>query len=495
MPDYKAIARQAAQKWGIPEELYIALIQQESGFQPGLTSSAGALGIAQFMPGTARDLGIDPNDPIAALYGGAQYLRQLFDYFGNLEYATAAYNAGQFGVQTAIAQGGENWRQFLPEETRIYLANVYDATIGRAGGTPMTQPGQPVPPGVRVPDPEYPNQGIPAVLPDGSKVEIVKDPTTGAILGYMITPPGTFIPPGVDEYGQPYPPQPHPPLWVAKTQPPTAGGEMKPVTIGGVLIYYESPDGATAYTPEEVRVMRDTGKMPEKPITPYERAQLALGEATRQIAAGTLTLEQAKLEYEKEFNKLDLQNKKDIANIQAAATMASANAAASASAYASDVAAKAAAEREKTAREDIIQREVLPRSLKGIKELNIPLLGKLPLSPVNLAQIRTGSPTGAQFVNAPPVATGAGGYTPRPPLVTIPTVGNYVPGGPLPIGYRVGPDGKLVPMPVETGQPPEQMTAMPTAPAAGGQAAAINPAVLMALLQRLPTLAGRMRAA
>lgn len=137
---YEAIARRAARDWGVPEELYVALINQESGFQTGLTSPAGARGIAQFMPDTAAGLGIDPDDPVAALYGGARYLRQQLGFFdGDLEKATAAYNAGAGGVQQAVARGGAQWRQFLPGETQSYLSLVYDRTEG--GRTPMSPNG------------------------------------------------------------------------------------------------------------------------------------------------------------------------------------------------------------------------------------------------------------------------------------------------------------------------------------------------------------------
>ena len=77
------------------------LIEQESGFDPSATSSAGASGLTQLMPGTASSLGVaDPLNPAESIEGGARYLGQLMDQFaGNTEDALAAYNAGPGAVQ------------------------------------------------------------------------------------------------------------------------------------------------------------------------------------------------------------------------------------------------------------------------------------------------------------------------------------------------------------------------------------------------------------
>ena len=96
--EYLALARAAARKHGIPEDLFLRLVQQESGWNPAAKSHAGALGLAQLMPQTAATLGVDPLDPVQNLEGGARYLRSQFDRFRSWRLALAAYNAGPEAV-------------------------------------------------------------------------------------------------------------------------------------------------------------------------------------------------------------------------------------------------------------------------------------------------------------------------------------------------------------------------------------------------------------
>lgn len=96
---YEGLARAAAAKYGIPEELFLRQIQQESGWNPNALSPAGAKGIMQFMDPTAKDMGIDPLDPAQAIDGGARYLRQQYDEFGDWDLGLAAYNAGAGNVR------------------------------------------------------------------------------------------------------------------------------------------------------------------------------------------------------------------------------------------------------------------------------------------------------------------------------------------------------------------------------------------------------------
>ena len=95
---YMQTARAAASKHGVPEDLFLRLVQQESGWNQGAVSPKGARGLAQLMPATAARLGVDPSDPAQNLEGGARYLRMMYDRFGNWRHALAAYNAGPEAV-------------------------------------------------------------------------------------------------------------------------------------------------------------------------------------------------------------------------------------------------------------------------------------------------------------------------------------------------------------------------------------------------------------
>ena len=92
------VARAAARRHGIPEDLFLRLVQQESGWDRDAVSHAGAIGLAQLMPDTAALLGVDPRDSNENLDGGARYLAQQFRRFGDWRLALAAYNAGPEAV-------------------------------------------------------------------------------------------------------------------------------------------------------------------------------------------------------------------------------------------------------------------------------------------------------------------------------------------------------------------------------------------------------------
>jgi len=109
-----------ASAYGLPSEFFARLIRQESDFDPKSVSRAGAQGIAQFMPGTARWRGLsDPFEPVEALKEAARWLRELRGQFGNLGLAAAAYNAGPGRVRNWLAGRGP-----LPRETRAYVQIV-----------------------------------------------------------------------------------------------------------------------------------------------------------------------------------------------------------------------------------------------------------------------------------------------------------------------------------------------------------------------------------
>lgn len=96
---YVQMARDAARRYGIPEDLFLRLVQQESGWKPAARSHKGAIGLAQLMPFTARALGVNPHDPYENLDGGARYLSQQYRTFGSWRLALAAYNAGPGAVK------------------------------------------------------------------------------------------------------------------------------------------------------------------------------------------------------------------------------------------------------------------------------------------------------------------------------------------------------------------------------------------------------------
>ena len=99
--EYDPLIEQAAARNGLDPAVLHGLIQQESGFDPNATSSAGATGLTQLMPGTASSMGVaNPLNAAESIEGGARYLGQLMSQFGgNTEDALAAYNAGPGAVQ------------------------------------------------------------------------------------------------------------------------------------------------------------------------------------------------------------------------------------------------------------------------------------------------------------------------------------------------------------------------------------------------------------
>ena len=128
---YVAVAQAGATAAGIPPDLFTRQINVESGFNPNAYSPAGAEGIAQFEPGTAASLGINPWDPVQSLRAAAQlmasYVRTYGDDYGK---ALAAYNFGPgdatrgTGLAGAVQRCGVQWYSCLPAETQNYITSI-----------------------------------------------------------------------------------------------------------------------------------------------------------------------------------------------------------------------------------------------------------------------------------------------------------------------------------------------------------------------------------
>lgn len=118
---YAALFESAGARHGIPPRVLAAVGYVESRFRTDAISSAGAVGMMQFLPGTAASMGVDPYDPASAIDGAARYLRHGLDRFGSLEEAIAAYNVGPGTISRA---GG-----VLPgTQAERYLTKVIEAT-------------------------------------------------------------------------------------------------------------------------------------------------------------------------------------------------------------------------------------------------------------------------------------------------------------------------------------------------------------------------------
>lgn len=133
----------AAQQNDVPAPFFIRLLFQESRFRPEVVSHAGAEGIAQFMPVTATQMGLEnPYDPVQAIPASARLLRDLVRQFGNLGLAAAAYNAGPKRVADWLAAKGKSK---LPEETQGYVKTITGRPVEHWSSASARHPAQKLP--------------------------------------------------------------------------------------------------------------------------------------------------------------------------------------------------------------------------------------------------------------------------------------------------------------------------------------------------------------
>lgn len=275
--DLQGYAAQVAQQYGVDPGIFTRQLQQESGFQTGVSSSAGARGVAQFMPATgdsiARQLGVSSeqfwSDPKLQIQGAALLMSQnLQRYGGDYGKALAAYNAGPGAVDK---YGG------VPPyaETQTYVKNILGG-----GGTSAEGPNYPPPPGGS--GPQYPGPlppgGIgPIVPPEPGTPTGPTGPTTGTPGSYIPTIGGNLVVVGyettIDEASGKLVQRPKY-QFVASTARATA-----PYDNGGALPsgYVRLPDGTIG---RDVNVPQATTQQPNQWSIPgYGQSQVDLTNA------------------------------------------------------------------------------------------------------------------------------------------------------------------------------------------------------------------------
>lgn len=208
--DYRKVASQKASKYGLGN-WFVDQIAAESNFNPTARSGAGALGIAQFMPGTAASVGVDPMNPVAALDAAAKLMSGYVRQYGDVSKALAAYNAGPGNVS--------RWQQ-IPE-TRNYVAKILQGQTPSATVTP-SPPSAPATPAVAA-TPGVTLPGFtPARLPG---VPVLNEgPLAQNVLGRFLSGGGRISLPGLASLTSS--------SW--KTTPLPAPGGVAPVELPGM---------------------------------------------------------------------------------------------------------------------------------------------------------------------------------------------------------------------------------------------------------------------
>src|SRR5262245_7949820 len=136
MADYRPLARQAARRYGIPQNIFLALVNQESGWDPTAGSNMGAVGLTQIHLKSHPDVTYEQaTNPRFALNWGARYLRAQYDRFGSWNLALAAYNAGPGAVDSGA------WRGY--GETTAYVRNILKAAGNGSYDTPAAATAEP----------------------------------------------------------------------------------------------------------------------------------------------------------------------------------------------------------------------------------------------------------------------------------------------------------------------------------------------------------------
>ena len=178
------VANAAANK-GVNANILMAQIDQESKGNPTAASPKGATGLSQFMPDTAKQYGVNPNDPKSSINGQAAYMCDLLQsYGGDYSKALAAYNWGPGNLDKAVSRWGDSWAAHAPEETKNYVTQVLQKSGAVATDGTQGNPMMPKLSDIRVKEGGYDVNSF-GKRPDGSA-------KGGGFLGVLKRPDGGF---------------------------------------------------------------------------------------------------------------------------------------------------------------------------------------------------------------------------------------------------------------------------------------------------------------